>query len=401
MKKHLREKSKDESGSKKHREVLRLLACSECLKHSKFDDEGFLPQHSQCTKQLKTNNPTFLKWINGVAEEYGQSHNLAEAYLSDDSEEEVEEEVEEEEGEDDVSIITESSETAAAVSSIQVADQERDNFIQVVVEKAKAKEGESKEVEAKEGEMDKAKEGEVEKEVEDKRTEDAKKSKKAKKIGITIQSQKWDKDLEAAEVSRKQYLETMYKKYRGLESRHKVALEECNALKLKEIHNKADKEEANFLRAANRAKTLELAQAQAKIANLEARLSFANAEVSKAQEADAESKKELMKVKEEKEMMKREEMRREIERMHDSSQHYLLHVPMRNAAVADNILCYGVEEEEVECYEGVESDVSCLHISLTRKGRRLEAKSYNIRKRRCRPSDVHNPTHAHKRSRVE
>ena len=123
---------------------------------------------------------------------------------------------------------------------------------------------------------------------------------------------------------------------------------------------------------------------EGKIANLESRLDFANREITKLTKEKNQAIEQMRNENAEKEELKIKLIRKDLESDIAEFQQLNLHIACKNGILMDEVLLYDMENtEEMECYEASEEGVKCHHIVVTRRGKKVTPRKWNIKKRRC------------------
>ena len=343
-----------------HKRCWRRQFCSsmlhETIQHAEYDDQEFTKDHRLCEKQRTAANADFRQFVVDIRLQHPDM-----PPNTDDEEEEVEAEAEAEmeEEEEEEEEMNSDEEAEQAIANIRESSDEEPaeapTFITNVAEKV-AETSENVEENAEKVEKEKAK--------------------KTPRKGIASQSKRWNSDLQKQAVSRQRHTENLMDRYSSLKKQNDDLKEAYEKLSKTYLSAKLNKEEADMQRAVAKDRNLQLANSQAKVATLEARLNHAFKENAHLQESNECLKKEL-----EKECRGREAERlamekREILRQANDFQLMEIHIPLIDGNVADEVLAFDMNEEEGECYGD-----NCLHLQMLNKGGRVKITQKRRRKR--------------------
>jgi regulator of replication initiation timing len=285
---------------------------------------------------------------------------------------------------------------------------ERSLFIKKVEEKkavqAKAEETKAEEAKAEEKKVEETKaEKKVEEKVDETKTEKkveekkSKEKKKTKNLGILEQTRRWSRDTQASAIHQRHRYQFIFNKYTSLQKQHKTLVAENDRFRKTETAARSAREELEILKQSNRERSLQIGNMATKIDILTSRLEQASKQLNESMEENAMLKREKKAMREEMEKKEYERRREEMERDVGDTQQIELHIPHAAGVVMDEVLAFDVEESDTECYENGTHGISCLHLSLTRKGKKITVRRRNTRKRLCRISDL--PAPAAQRSR--
>ena len=360
-----------------HTRSWRRLFCSahEPIKQAHSLSKAFIKRHGKCQKHKPISNSAFRQYICDTRRILGDRHNLSPAEDSD-----LSSEYETEAENDPKANMNTEGESEGEISSISEGDSDftSDRLRQV----PKEKEGEDGE---KEPTTDSA---QPESTSQPEATPQSEPKAPPKAPGIKQQAKLWTKEMQLQAISREAHLENVYNKYISLQKQHKVLSEEHQKIKMAAELSKVSRDEIEMAKMSAREKSKQ-------VANLMAKLDIANAKLLEQQAALEESEAEKRQAREGEKRARQaldehqtNQMKKDMEASFHDTQRFEIHLPHVQGDVKDEILVYDLDEDtDEECYRGSNNDVQCMHLLLTRRGRKISIKQRNTKKRFCRNLD--------------